>query len=99
MHQRQFWTYIMASPSGTLYIGMTNDIERRVYEHKHKLIPGFSAKYNTTKLVHLEDFIGPLDAIAREKQLKGWVRRRKVALIEETNPEWRDLAADWGLGR
>ena len=76
-----------------IYIGITNDLERRVGEHKRKAVPGFSARYNLTKLVYFEMFGDVRAAISREKELKGWVRRRKVALIESMNPPWNDLSA------
>ncbi len=78
-----------------LYVGVTNDLQRRIFEHKHKLIPGFSKKYNLHRLVHFESFGHVHDAIAREKQLKGWLRAKKIALIESSNSRWHDLAADW----
>ncbi|MCC6793057.1 MAG: GIY-YIG nuclease family protein [Thermomicrobiales bacterium] len=90
-----FHIYIMSSPSRTLYIGMTNNIERRVWEHKQKRLPGFTARYNVTMLVYCEAYAVPLEAIAREKELKGWLRRRKVELIEAENPDWQDLSRDW----
>ena len=74
-----------------LYIGITNDLVRRVWEHKEKLVPGFTAKYKVTKLVYYEVFNSPEEAIAREKQLKGWLRSKKIELINRFNPEWRDL--------
>jgi putative endonuclease len=74
-----------------LYTGVTNDLERRVYEHKEKLVEGFTKKYNVNKLVFYEICVDIEGAIAREKQIKGWLRRKKVALIESVNPEWRDL--------
>ena len=77
-----------------IYIGVTNDLERRVGEHKRKAVPGFSARYNLTKLVYFEMFGDVRAAISREKELKGWVRRRKVALIESMNPQWNDLSAE-----
>ena len=89
---KTYSVYIMASASGVLYIGVTNDLERRVFEHKQKRIPGFSARYNVQKLVYFEAFGDVRAAIAREKQLKGWLRSRKVALIESTNPQWKDLS-------
>ena len=92
---RQYWVYIMTNRSGTLYTGMTNNIERRVYEHKHKLIPGFTSKYNITRLIYWEVFRDVRQAIDYEKQIKGWRRSKKVALIEEQNPNWEDLSADW----
>jgi putative endonuclease len=86
----------MASPSRTLYIGMTNDLERRVWEHKMKREPrSFTRRYNTTLLVYVESFSNPGDAIAREKQMKGWSRTKKIALIESVNPDWQDLSAAW----
>ena len=90
-----FAVYIMASRTKRLYIGVTNDLERRVWEHKTGEVPGFTTRYNIKKLVFQEDYDSILEAIAREKQLKGWVRRKKIALIEEDNPEWDDLAETW----
>ena len=90
--KKTYCVYIMASESGVLYIGVTNDLERRVIEHKKKMVPGFSARYNVQKLVYFESFGTVHDAIAREKQLKGWLRKRKVALIESVNPHWNDLS-------
>lgn len=87
-----FHVYIMASASGVLYIGVTNDLDRRVIEHKQKLVPGFSRTYNTTKLVYFEPFGDIRNAIAREKQLKRWRREKKVFLIEKQNPRWLDLS-------
>src|SRR5437867_1285991 len=95
---KQYCVYIMTNEARTLYIGVTNNLERRVYEHKHKLIPGFTGKYNLTKLVHYEVTNDIRDAIAREKQVKGWLRAKKVALIEEDNPGWQDLSAGWYTG-
>ena len=84
---------IMASKrNGTLYIGVTNDIERRVAEHKSGLVPGFTQKYGVKILVWLEQFPDSSQALQREKQLKNWHRAWKIALIEKTNPQWRDLA-------
>ncbi|MEW6051323.1 MAG: GIY-YIG nuclease family protein [Candidatus Zixiibacteriota bacterium] len=87
-----YYVYILASKrNGTLYIGMTNDLARRVFEHKNKLTPGFTAHYGVHTLVYFESFGSPQDAIAREKQLKWWKREWKIALIERFNPSWRDL--------
>ena len=83
--------YILSSHSRTLYVGMTNGLERCAREHKAKLIPDFTADYNISRLVHFESSGNVRDAIACEKQIKGWVRRRKIALIEERNPHWDDL--------
>ncbi|MBX7234858.1 MAG: GIY-YIG nuclease family protein [Caldilineales bacterium] len=92
---KQYYVYIMTNRSRTLYIGMTNDLERRVSQHKSKLIPGFTSKYNITQLVYYEATNDVHEAIAREKQLKGWLRSRKIALIESANPTWKDLSTDW----
>ena len=89
-----YYVYILASPSRTLYIGVTNDLERRVVEHAQELVPGFTAKYHVKRLVYFEEF-GDIDlAIAREKQLKGWRRERKIRLIESSNPGWKDLSCE-----
>ena len=74
---------------------MTNDLQRRVYQHKNKLIEGFTTKYNVNRLVYYETFGDVRDAIAREKQIKGWLRKKKIALIESTNPKWQDLSEEW----
>ena len=92
----EFWVYIMASLSGTLYIGMTNSIERRAWEHKNGTIEGFSKKYGCNRLVFFEKYGDVRTAINREKELKGWTRKKKIALIESDNPRWEDLAASWG---
>ena len=89
---RQFYVYIMANKYNTvLYTGVTNDLRRRVYEHKAKLVSGFTSKYNVTKLVYYEVCGDALSAIAREKQIKGGSRRKKVDLVNGMNGEWRDL--------
>ena len=95
--QRMFYIYILASIQRTLYIGVTNDLRRRVYEHKTGAIEGFTARYRVNRLVYFEVAEDAQGAIRREKQLKGWVRRRKLELIEATNPEWEDLADRIGL--
>ena len=78
-----------------MYIGVTNNLQRRIYEHKEKLIDGFTSKYNVNKLVYYEETTDIKSAIAREKQLKGWIRKRKNELVAAVNPEWRDLSLDW----
>jgi putative endonuclease len=85
----------LSSWSRVLYIGVTNDLERRVYQHKYKLVPGFTSKYNVIRLVHYEETNDVREAIAREKQIKDWTRRKKAALIEASNPAWLDLSVDW----
>jgi putative endonuclease len=85
----------MSSQRGVLYTGVTNDLIRRVYEHRHKLVDGFTKKYNVAKLVYYESTTDVESAIAREKQIKGWTRIKKVDLIESMNPYWEDLADTW----
>jgi putative endonuclease len=85
----------MANTARTIYVGMTNDPVARVLQHKQGVGSAFTAKYALTRLVYLEEVGDPYGAICREKQLKGWVRRRKLALIESANPGWVDLAEDW----
>ena len=92
---RQYYVYIMTNEARTLYIGVTNDLERRVYEHRHKVTSGFTSKYGLTRLAYYEIFVDVREAIAREKQIKGWLRVKKVALIETMNPEWDNFAAGW----
>jgi putative endonuclease len=91
-----YWVYIVASARGTLYTGFTNNLERRINEHKQGEIEGFSARYHCTRLVWMEEHADVLAAIAREKQIKGWLRSKKLALIEKENPHWQDLAEHWG---
>jgi len=85
----------MTNQSKTLYTGVTNDLMRRVYEHKNKMIEGFTKKYNITKLVYYEETNDIQVAISREKQIKGWLRGKKIALIESVNPKWNDLSEGW----
>lgn len=92
-----YYVYILASAKKSLSIGVTNDLRRRVYEHKTGTLPGFTARYQINRLVYYEVADEPLSAITREKQLKGWVRRRKIELIESVNPEWEDLSDRIGL--
>lgn len=89
---KEFYVYILSNEARTLYIGVTNNLDRRMNEHKNKLINGFTKKYNLTKLVYYETTCDVRDAIEREKQLKGWLRVKKIALIEEVNPGWDDLS-------
>ena len=92
---KQYYVYIMTNRSRTLYTGVTSDIERRVYEHKQKLVPGFTARYRITRLVYFEVSQDIQAAIAREKQIKGWLRAKKIALIESVNPGWKDMSLEW----
>ena len=93
--ERQYYVYILTNASRTLYTGVTNNLERRVFEHKHKLVPGFPSKYHITRLVYFEVTQDIHAAISREKQIKGWLRAKKIALIESVNPEWKDLSVGW----
>lgn len=95
MPNRQFHVYILASKTRVLYIGVTNNLLRRIFEHKTGAVPGFTSRYHVTRLVYFEDAPDALSAIAREKQLKGWLRARKIALIEAANSTWSDLSANW----
>jgi len=92
---KNYYVYIMTNNSKTLYIGVSNDLNRRVYEHKNKLAEGFTRKYNITKLVYYEVCNNVDDAIKREKQLKNWHRQWKINLIESVNKEWKDLTLDF----
>ena len=85
----------MTNKSRTLYTGFTNDLVRRMFEHKHKLVEGFTRKYNITRLVWYEEFDNAQEAIECEKRIKGWVRRKKISLIESKNPNWKDLSMEW----
>lgn len=89
------WVYILASKSGVLYTGVTSRLSRRFIQHLLKRTEGFTTKYNVTHLVYAERFGDIRDAIAREKQIKRWVRKKKIALIEATNPSWRDLSVNF----
>ena len=90
-----YYVYIMVSLTGTLYTGMTNDLQRWVYQHKNKLVDGFTKKYNVTRLAYYEETTDVKVAIAREKQIKGWRRSKKIELIKSVNPKWEDLSEGW----
>ena len=93
---RQYYVYIVTNKrNAVLYTGVTGDLEERVYQHKNKLITGFTSKYNVNKLVYYEEFDYIDNAITREKQIKNWHRQWKINLIEEFNPGWVDLSKDW----
>ena len=96
MKEHQYFVYVMSSGSGTLYIGVTNSIYRRALQHKAGEVEGFACKHGCTRLVYYEGFDDVHKAIGREKQLKGWTRAKKIALIESKNPRWEDLAEKWG---
>ena len=95
---RQYYVYILANRTKTIYTGATNDLQRRIFEHKHLMTKGFAYKYKLTKLVYYEVGRDIKVAISREKQIKGWLRKKKVALIESVNPEWKDLSEEWSSG-
>ena len=96
--RKRFYVYIMTNRprSHVLYTGVTGNLLRRVWEHKNKVLPGFTSRYNLTRLVHYESFAYPDAAIDREKEIKGWRRSKKIRLIESMNPHWYDLAEKWG---
>jgi len=98
MRDRQPCVHILASQkNGTLYIGVTSGLAARLAQHRSGAIPGFASRYGAIRLVHVELFDRMDEAIAREKQLKRWHRAWKISLIDENNPDWRDLAIEWGL--
>ena len=90
-----YYVYVLTNRVRTLYVGVTSNLERRIYEHKQKLVPGFTNKYNLTWLAYYEETADVRSAIEREKQIKKWRRSKKIALIESANPRWKDLALDW----
>ncbi len=92
---KTYYVYIMTNKSKTLYTGVTNDLERRVYEHKSKLVPGFTSRYNINRLAYFEETNDVEEAITREKQIKGWLRKKKIELIESINPDWEDMSKSW----
>lgn len=95
---KQGYVYIMASASGVLYVGVTSDLVRRVYEHKSGIVPGFTKRYNVTRLAYYGDLPDMASAIAREKRIKAWRRQKKVALIGTANPKWVDMSPGWHDG-
>ncbi len=91
-----YWVYIITNrPYGTLYVGMTGDLERRVWQHKTGALEGFSKRYGLKQLVYVEQFRNVTSAIERETHIKGWLRKRKIELINKANPLWRDLSKGW----
>jgi putative endonuclease len=97
-HMKHFYTYILANAkNGTIYVGMTGNLEQRLQTHKQHLIEGFTSQYDVTKLVHLEIFSTAMEAILREKQIKHWKREWKIKLIEEKNPYWEELTEKEGF--
>jgi len=96
MKDHEYFVYILCSRSGTLYVGVTSSIYRRTLQHKRGEVEGFASKYGCDRLVYYESFDDVHKAIGREKQLKGWSRAKKIALIESKNPRWEDFAEKWG---
>jgi putative endonuclease len=97
---KQYYVYMMTNEWRTvLYTGVTNSLQTRVWQHKNKSVDGFTKKYNCSLLVYIEIYDEIDQAIAREKQIKGWSRAKKNALVNTTNPQWKDLAADWYTDR
>ena len=92
---KRYYVYIMTNGKRTLYVGVTNNLVRRVYEHKYKLVEGFTEKYNLIYLAYYDETTDIMSAIEREKQIKGWRRSKKIELVESVNPKWKDLAMDW----
>jgi putative endonuclease len=93
---KTYYVYILCNKkNGVLYTGITNDLKRRIYEHKNKLVKGFTSKYNCDTLVYFDGTPDVCAAIQREKQIKGWLRTKKVRIIESQNPDWKDLSEGW----
>ncbi|MGE5213492.1 MAG: GIY-YIG nuclease family protein [Nitrospirota bacterium] len=96
IRDHDYWVYILANKhQTTLYIGITNNVQRRLYQHRCGEVEGFAKRYHLNRLVWVEHFRNVNDAIACEQKLKGWRRSRKIALVEQTNPRWLDLSDDW----
>ncbi len=96
LKMNQYYVYILTNWNNrVMYVGVTNNLERRIYEHKNKVLDGFTKKYNVDKLVYFEQTSDIRAAIEREKQIKGWLREKKNALVETVNPEWKDLSLEW----
>lgn len=93
--EKHYYVYIITNPSRTLYTGITNNLRRRLEEHKQKLVPGFTAKYNINRLVYSDVFEDVRNAIACEKKIKSWTTAKRVSLVESRNPKWDDLSRDW----
>lgn len=96
MKEHNYYIYVLTNWNNkVMYVGMTNNLERRIYEHKNKLVEGFTRKYNVTRLVYFEHTSDVNSAIAREKQIKKWRRSKKDNLVVSVNPEWKDLSEEW----
>ena len=92
---KQYYVYILANERRMLYTGVTNDLMRRIYEHKNHLVDGYTKKYKISKLVYYDQTNDIYEAITREKQIKGWLRQKKIRLIESINPTWDDISKNW----
>ncbi len=92
---RSYFVYILGYGKGALHVGITNDLERRIYEHRMKTVKGFTSKYNLNQILFMEEFTDIYEALDAEKQIKGWVRKKKLALIRTINPKFEDLSKDW----
>ena len=92
---KSYYVYILGNGKGTLYVGVTSDLEQRIYQHKTKAVKGFTAKYNINQLLFFEEFSSVYEALDAEKRIKGWMRKKKLALIREANPKFKDLSEDW----
>ena len=95
MLDKTYSVYILSSKRKVLYIGVTSNLPQRVYQHKHKLVKGFTKRYNVDRLVYYTETNDVMEAICFEKKVKGWTRAKKIALVESMNPDWEDLAASW----
>src|SRR5262249_4921297 len=92
---KHYFVYILSSQRRVLYVGVTSNLEERVFQHKMHIFEGFTAQYNVTSLVYFEQYSTPQRAITREKEIKGWRREKKISLIESVNPKWKDLSYGW----
>ena len=92
---KQYFVYVMSNKSRRLYVGITSKLFGRVFDHKNKIIPGFTSRYKFDMLVYYEEYSNVMSAIAREKEIKGWRREKKLKLILADNPDWADLSAEW----
>ena len=95
INDRRYYVYLLSNRTRTLYVGVTNDLQRRINEQKSKLVEGFTKRYHLNYLVYFEETADVSVAIAREKQIKSWRRAKKIDLIESSNPQWKDLSLDW----
>ncbi len=95
INDRRYYVYLLGNRARTLYVGVTNNLQRRIFEHKNKLVEGFTKRYYLNYLVYFEETTDVSSTIAREKQIKSWRRAKKIDLIESSNPQWKDLSLEW----